>query len=53
MEISAQDVIDRLTAKIGKLEGEKAVLEAQVEALQYRVEQTHEPQSSSVEGEVV
>lgn len=34
MEINAQEVIDKLSSKIAKLEAEKAVLEVQVEALQ-------------------
>lgn len=37
MEINAQEVIDKLSGKLAKLEAEKAVLEVQVEALQERV----------------
>lgn len=47
MEINAQDVIDRLTAKIGKLEGELAVAQVQIDAL------SKNSPSEPVEGEVV
>ena len=61
MEINAQDVIDRLSSKLAKLEAEKAVLEVQVEALQEQNQMLQqqvsqdEPGSKSnpVEGEVI
>lgn len=60
MEINAQAVIDRLTRKIATLEGEKAVLEVQVEALQEenvnlsaQVPRDTEAKSDPIEGDVI
>lgn len=60
MEINAQDVIDKLSSKLAKVEAEKAVLEVQVEALQNHAEQLasqiprDEPQAEQpIQGEVV
>lgn len=60
MEINAQDVIDRLSGKLAKLEAEKAVLEVQVEALQTenadlsaQIPVDTEVKSDPLEGEVI
>ena len=60
MEINAQDVINKLTRKIASLEGEKAVLEVQVEALQTenanlsgQIESNRANAEGPVEGEVI
>lgn len=60
MEINAQDVIDRLSTKLAKLEAEKAVLEVQVEALQTenanlsgQIPRDTEVKSDPIEGEVI
>lgn len=60
MEINAQDVIDKLSGKLAKLEGEKAVLEVQVEALQTenanlsgQLPGDTEVKSDPVEGEII
>ena len=60
MEINAQDVIDRLSSKLAKLEAEKAVLEVQVEALQEenanlsrQIESDRAGAEAPVEGELI
>ena len=59
MEINAQDVISRLSQKIGTLESEKTVMQIQIEMLQQQNESLA-PQASDfetkeepLEGEVV
>ena len=60
MEINAQEVIDKLSGKLAKLEAEKAVLEVQVEALQNenanlsaQIPRDTEVKSDPLEGEVI
>lgn len=60
MEINAQEVIDRLSGKLAKLEAEKAVLEVQVEALQTenanlsgQIENNRANAEAPVEGELI
>ena len=60
MEINAQDVIDRLSGKLAKLEAEKVVLEVQVEALQTenanlsgQIESDRAGAEGPVEGELI
>lgn len=60
MEINAQDVIDRLSGKLAKLEAEKAVLEVQAQALQTenanlsaQIPRDTEVESDSIEGEII
>ena len=60
MEINAQDVIDKLSGKLAKLEAEKAVLEVQVEALQTenanlsaQIEGNRANAEGPIEGEVI
>lgn len=60
MEINAQEVIDRLSRKLAKVEAEKTVMEVQIETLQ--VENANlsaqilgdtEVKSDPIEGEVI
>lgn len=60
MEINAQEVIDRLSAKLAKSEAEKVVLEVQVETLQNenanlsaQIENYDVNVEAPVEGEVI
>lgn len=60
MEINAQEVIDRLSAKLAKSEAEKVVLEVQVETLQNenanlsaQIPGDTEVKSDPIEGEVI
>lgn len=60
MEINAQEVIDRLSAKLAKSEAEKVVLEVQVETLQNenaklsaQIENHDVNVEAPVEGEVI
>lgn len=53
MEINAQDVINKLTDKIAKLEGEKAVLEVQVEVLQNQLQESPGLGDGPVDGELI
>lgn len=60
MEINAQEVIDRLSAKLAKSEAEKVVLEVQVETLQNenanlsaQIENHDANVEAPVEGEVI
>lgn len=52
MEINAQDVIDRLSAKLGKAETDRTIMEIQIEALQAQLRQ-NESVENSVEGELI
>ena len=60
MEINAQEVIDRLSAKLAKNEAEKVVLEVQVETLQTenanlsaQIPRDTEVKSDPLEGELI
>lgn len=60
MEINAQDVINKLSQKLAKLEAEKAVLEVQVDTLQSenanlsaQIPRDTEVKSDPLEGEVI
>lgn len=60
MEINAQEVIDRLSAKLAKSEAEKVVLEVQVETLQNenanlsaQIPKDTEAGEGPIEGEVI
>lgn len=60
MEINAQEVIDRLSRKLAKLEAEKTVMEVQIEALQTenaklsaQMPKDTEAGEGPVEGEVI
>lgn len=57
MEINAQEIIDRLTSKIARLERDKVVLEVQVETLQAHLEQATQDspgeKEDPLEGEVI
>ena len=52
MEINAQDVIDRLSAKLGKAETDRTIMEIQIEALQAQLRQ-NESGENPVEGELI
>lgn len=60
MEINAQEVINRLSQKLAKLEAEKVVMEVQIETLQEenanlsaQIPRDTEVKSEPVEGEVI
>lgn len=53
MEINAQDVINRLSAKLGKAETDRVIMEMQIEALQAQLRQSEPETESSVEGELI
>ena len=60
MEINAQEVIDRLSRKLAKVEAEKTVMEVQIETLQEKnanlsaqIPRDREAKSDPLEGEVI
>ena len=60
MEINAQEVISRLSQKIGTLESEKTVMQVQIEMLQdenanlsAQIPGDVEPEDAPLEGEVI
>ena len=60
MEINAQEVIDRLSRKLAKVEAEKTVMEVQIETLQEenanlsaQIQSQDQSASEPLEGEVI
>lgn len=52
MEINAQDVINRLSVKLGKAEADRTIMEMQIEALQAQLRQS-ESGENPAEGELI
>lgn len=53
MEINAQDVIDRLSAKLGKAETDRTIMEMQIEALQAQLQHNENGRDEPVESELI